>query len=142
MPTASREASGSSNRSRSTTRTKGAITCDATHLALAKRAALESMVLLKNDGVLPISPAVKNLAVVGATVPYTVNTGNLSVNFATDVRGGDLGSSRVYPDPAKSVGPFAGLCAASGGTVSGTTCSGGSVNVTTATNTTSGTSAR
>ncbi len=47
-------------------------------------------------------------------------------------------SSRVYPDPAKSVGPFAGLCAASGGTVSGTSCSGGSVNVTTATNTTSG----
>jgi beta-glucosidase len=118
--------------------TKGAITCDATHLALAKRAALESMVLLKNNGVLPISPMVTNLAVVGATVPYKVNTGMLSVNFATDVRGGDLGSSRVYPDPAKSIGPFAGLCAASGGTVSGTSCSGGSVHVTTATNTTSG----
>jgi beta-glucosidase len=127
--------------------TKGAITCDSTHLALAKRAALESMVLLKNNGVLPISPAVKNLAVVGATLPYTVQTGTLSVNFATDVRGGDLGSSRVYPDPAKSVGPFAGFCTASGGTVvgadgkpapAGTNCSGGSVNVTTATNTTSG----
>ena len=118
--------------------TKGAITCDATHLALAKRAALESMVLLKNNGVLPISPVVKNLAVVGATLPYTVNTGVLSVNFATDVRTGDLGSSRVYPDPAKSVGPFAGLCAATGGTVSGTSCSGGSVNVTTATNDTQG----
>ena len=114
--------------------TKAAITCDASHLALAKRAAVESMVLLKNNGVLPISPSVKNLAVVGATLPYKVNTGSLTVNFATDVRGGDLGSSRVYPDPAKSVGPFAGFCAASGGTVSGTTCMGGSVNVTTATN--------
>ena len=119
--------------------TKAAITCDAPHLALAKRAAVESMVLLKNtNGVLPISPSVKNLAVVGATLPFKVNTGSLSVNFATDVRGGDLGSSRVYPDPAKSVGPFAGFCTATGGTVSGTTCMGGSVNVTTATNTTSG----
>jgi beta-glucosidase len=138
--------------------TRGAITCDATHLALAKRAALESMVLLKNDnGILPISPAVHNLAVVGATLPFKVNTGTLSMNFATDVRGGDLGSSRVYPDPSKSVGPFAGFCTATGGTVvgpdgkpvppktpdgkpsaPGTTCSGGSVNVTTATNTTSG----
>jgi beta-glucosidase len=125
---------------------KGVITCDATHVALAKRAALESMVLLKNSGVLPISPMVKNVAVVGATVPYFLfqspsPTG--SVNFATDVRTGDLGSSRVYPDPAKSVGPFAGFCVASGGQVvgadgkpspTGTTCTGASVNVTTATN--------
>jgi beta-glucosidase len=127
---------------------KGAITCDATHVALSKRAALESMVLLKNNGVLPISPAVKNLAVVGATLPFKVNTGSLSVNFATDVRGGDLGSSRVYPDPAKSAGPFEGLCEATGGTFvpvpakapAGTlpTCNGGTVNVTTATNDTSG----
>ena len=138
----------------------GAITCDGTHLALAKRAALESMVLLKNNGVLPISPTVHNLAVVGATVPYSLSatsTPTGSVNFATDVRGGDLGSSRVYPDPAKSIGPFAGFCTVSGGTVvgadgkpvptttsdgkpspAGTNCSGGSINVTTATNTTSG----
>jgi beta-glucosidase len=115
------------------------ISCDQTHVALAKRAALESMVLLKNNGVLPISPTVKNLLVVGATVPYrttdggTTNTGG-SVNFATDVRTGDLGSSRVYPDPAKSVGPFAGICVASGGMPNGTTCTGSSVNVTTATN--------
>jgi len=119
--------------------TKSAITCDATHLALAKRAALESMVLLKNNGVLPISPSVTKLAVVGATVPYFLYksaTPTGYVDFATDVRTGDLGSSRVYPDPAKSVGPFAGLCLASGGTVSasGTSCTGGSVNVTTATN--------
>ena len=99
------------------------------------------MVLLKNQGVLPISPSVKNLLVVGATVPYrttdggSTNTGG-SVNFATDVRTGDLGSSRVYPDPAKSIGPFAGICVASGGTPSGTSCTPGSsgINVTTATN--------
>jgi len=118
------------------------ITCDATHLALAKRAALESMVLLKNNnGILPISPSVHNVAVVGATVRFTldkVNPTYHNVNFATDVRTGDLGSSRVYPDPAKSVGPFAGFCTATGGTVSGTSCSGGSVNVTTATNTSTG----
>jgi beta-glucosidase len=83
---------------------------------------------------------------VGATVPYSLSataTPTGSVNFAVDVRTGDLGSSRVYPDPAKSVGPFAGFCVASGGTVvgadgkpspTGTTCMGASVNVTTATN--------
>jgi beta-glucosidase len=115
------------------------ISCDQTHIALSKRAALESMVLLKNSGVLPISPTIQNLVVVGATVPYrttdggSTNTGG-SVNFATDLRTGDLGSSRVYPDPAKSVGPFAGICVASGGTPNGTNCTGSSVNVTTATN--------
>src|SRR5579863_8439835 len=116
---------------------KGVINCDASHLALAKRTALESMVLLKNQGVLPISPGVTKLAVVGATVPFYLfksPTPTGSVNFATDVRGGDLGSSRVYPDPAKSVGPFAGICIASGGVPSGTSCTGSSVNVTTATN--------
>lgn len=79
----------------------------------------------------------KTVAVVGATVPFFLYGGTAptgSVNFATDVRTGDLGSSRVYPDPAKSVGPFAGICVALGGTPSGTTCTGASVNVTTATN--------
>ncbi len=53
------------------------IICDATHLALAKRAALESMVLLKNNGgILPISPTVHNVAVVGASVPYTLDKVN------------------------------------------------------------------
>lgn len=89
------------------------ISCDATHLALATRAALESMVLLKNDGgTLPISPSVKKVAVVGAVVPYTTNNAPGSVDFARDPRTGDLGSSRVYFDPAKAVGPFAGIHAA------------------------------
>jgi beta-glucosidase len=127
------------------------IICDASHLALAKRAALESMVLLKNNnGTLPISPMAKTVAVVGATVPFTLDPMKVvyhNVNFATDVRTGDIGSSRVYSDPAKSTGPFAGFCVAAGGTTvgsdgkpspTGTSCSGGSVNVTTATNTTTG----
>ncbi|HLK93815.1 MAG TPA: glycoside hydrolase family 3 N-terminal domain-containing protein [Polyangia bacterium] len=113
--------------------TNSRISCDYTHLALATQAARESMVLLKNDmGALPISPAVKKVAVVGATVPYVTNNGSPdqptggTVDFATDVRTGDLGSSRVFPDPdpKKSVGPFAGIQAAapSGVTVvSGTT---------------------
>ncbi len=119
------------------------ITCDGAHLALAKKAALESMVLLKNDnGTLPISPSVKSIAVVGATVPYVTNNGGSvntggNVNFATDVRGGDLGSSRVYPDPAKSIPPFGGICMAAGGTwdwTKPTVCNSGSIQVTTATN--------
>jgi beta-glucosidase len=77
------------------------------------------MVLLKNDnGTLPISPSVTKVAVVGAAVPYRTTddekddnkTGGI-VDFSKDVRGGDLGSSRVFPDPdpAKSIGPFAGI---------------------------------
>jgi len=91
------------------------ISCDSTHIALATKAALESMVLLKNDkGTLPISPAVKKVAVIGAKVLYTTtDTGAAkSVDFGTDPRTGDLGSSRAFFDPAKGVGPFAGIQAA------------------------------
>jgi beta-glucosidase len=74
------------------------------------------MVLLKNDNnTLPIPSSVHTVAVVGAKVPYTVvntNAATGTINFATDVRLGDLGSSRVFSDPAKSAGPFAGIQAA------------------------------
>jgi beta-glucosidase len=130
---------------------KSEIHCNGPHLAVAEKAAIESMVLLKNDsGTLPIPPTVQKLAVVGATVPYatdnggSTNTGGL-VNFAIDVRTGDLGSSRAYQTPAKGIGPFAGFCRSAGGTPNvvtsmqdGTetaTCDGSTtVNVTTATN--------
>ena len=86
------------------------------------------MVLLKNDNnTLPIPSSVTKLAVVGATVPYETDNGGPiktggKVNFATDIRTGDLGSSRGFFDPAKAIGPFDGLCRAAGGTVNGTTC--------------------
>ncbi len=84
------------------------------HKELAKKAALESMVLLKNqNNTLPIKPSVTKVAVLGATVPYaTMNYGKVStayLNFATDVNTGDMGSSRVYPDPAHSVSPYQGV---------------------------------
>ena len=74
---------------------KSRISCNGPHLALAEKAAVESMVLLKNDpGTLPIDPSIKKIAVVGATVPYDTNNGSADkgtggiVNFATDVRTG------------------------------------------------------
>jgi beta-glucosidase len=91
------------------------ILCNGSHIKLAEKAAIESMVLLKNaNSVLPINASVAKVAVLGATVPYkttnggSTNTGG-TVNFATDVRTGDLGSSRVYHDPELGVGPFAGI---------------------------------
>jgi beta-glucosidase len=93
------------------------------HIAIAHRAAVESMVLLKNDNnTLPIDRSkVKKVAVIGANVSYAVvNTDQATgtVHFATDVRLGDLGSSRVFADPAKSSGPFAGIQAIAGSGVS------------------------
>lgn len=81
------------------------------HSALAEEAALEGTVLLKNDGVLPITSAVKKVAVVGPQVPWTLKGTQASgtINFASDARLGDLGSSRVNADPAKSISPCAGM---------------------------------
>jgi beta-glucosidase len=95
------------------------IMCDGAHLALAEKAALESMVLLKNDNqTLPIKPGMK-VAVMGAAVPYQVTDGapgsgnTRMIDWATqdqhEIRTGDLGSSRVFPDPDKSVRPFEGI---------------------------------
>jgi len=97
---------------------QGRVLCDGSHLMLAEQAAIESMVLLKNDNnVLPIPQSVTKVAVLGATVPYVTGksldpkdtSGAGTVNFAKDVRTGDLGSSRVFPNPSESVGPYEGI---------------------------------
>lgn len=82
------------------------------HAALAEQAALEGTVLLKNAGnVLPIAATVKKVAVVGPQVSWQLKGTQASgtINFASDARLGDLGSSRVNADPAKSVSPCAGF---------------------------------
>ena len=86
------------------------------------------MVLLKNDSnTLPLDrTAVHKIAVIGATVSYSLqqtssqdcaNNGGsgCSIDFTTNVRTGDAGSSRVFSDPAKSAGPYAGIMAAANG---------------------------
>jgi beta-glucosidase len=97
------------------------ITNNAAHVQLAYQAALESMVLLKNTGnVLPIPSSAKTVAVIAAppaSVPFTLIKGVTSVNsgnvdFANDIRTGDLGSSRAFPDPNQSTSMYAGIKAA------------------------------
>ena len=93
------------------------ITNNDAHIALALKAATEGMVLLKNDsGVLPIKNdgSIKTVAVVGLSVAWTLRGVQAAgtVNFPVDARIGDLGSSRVNLDPAKAVGPYAGVMAA------------------------------
>jgi beta-glucosidase len=87
--------------------------CEDGHIDLARKAAVESMVLLKNkDNTLPIKSSVQKVAVLGATVPYKTMNGAMAytnINFATDVHTGDMGSSRVFSDPELSVGPFKGI---------------------------------
>ena len=85
------------------------------HVALAKLAALEGTVLLKNDkNTLPIPATAKTVAVVGLKVGWTLQgiQSSGTVNFARDARIGDLGSSRVILDPSKGVGPYDGIKAA------------------------------
>jgi beta-glucosidase len=103
------------------------ITNNSAHIALARKAETEAMVLLKNDGnALPIGSSVKKIAVLGATVPFTLQNTDISngtVNFVTGavtdnaglkntVLTGDLGSSRVYADPSQYVGPLQGITTA------------------------------
>ncbi len=97
------------------------------HIDLAQQAAEESMVLLKNDkSTLPLDRStVKKIAVIGANVSFSIqNTnsqdcnGGCMVNFPTNVRTGDVGSSRVFSDPAKSIAPTAGIAAAAGSAIS------------------------
>jgi beta-glucosidase len=85
------------------------------HVALAQKSALESMVLLKNDNnTLPIKSTVKTVAVVGLKVGWALQgvSSSGTIDFPKDARIGDLGSSRVNLDPAKGIGPFAGIKAA------------------------------
>ena len=88
---------------------------NAEHIALAQEAAVKGAVLLKNDAqTLPIDRSkVKSIAVIGSVATYTVADTNDQnggrIDFANDARLGDLGSSRVFADPAKSTGPLAGI---------------------------------
>jgi beta-glucosidase len=98
---------------------QGSIEDNQAHIELAQEAALKGMTLIKNDGgTLPIDRgAIDRIAVIGADVTYhVVNTDNAdgTIHFATDLRLGDLGSGRVFADPAKSSGPFAGIQNAAG----------------------------
>jgi beta-glucosidase len=114
--------------------TNGSITNNDDHIATAAQAALESMVLLKNDGALPLNKTtIKTVAVIGASIGYAVSsdgsgdstidfTTNLVTGGATTILTGDWGSSRVVGDPAKSVGPLPGIRAAAG---AGVTVMGG-----------------
>lgn len=87
------------------------------HLDLARQAAVEGSVLLKNDNnTLPIiqeGRTVSRVAVIGAKVAWSINGSGLTqkgiVDFANDIRIGDLGSSRTTPDPGKTIGPALGL---------------------------------
>lgn len=99
----------------------GSIANNDAHITLALEAARKSMVLLKNDkNTLPIKrDAVKSIAVLGARVSYSISNsaddpnGGM-IDFATAVRTGDVGSSRVNADLSKSVGPLAGVQKAAG----------------------------
>jgi beta-glucosidase len=101
-----------------TTLTGDSITNNESHLALAEEIEIKSAVLLTNGmaatPVLPISN-VTSVAVVGLDMPISVTsstevpkTGAI-MHFATDANIGDRGSSRVNADPAKSIGPYAGI---------------------------------
>jgi beta-glucosidase len=102
----------------------------ASHIQVAEAAAEEGMVLLKNDSnTLPIDRStVKKIAVIGATVQFSLqetgsqdcsNNGSsgCSIDFTTNVRTGDSGSSRVFSDPGKSIGPLAGIMGAANGII-------------------------
>ena len=107
----------------------GSIVSNKEHEDLAEEVELKSAVLLQNGTgatpVLPLTAAAQNIAVVGpdedfqlvsSSVPKSCPAlparGPCTYHFATDPALGDRGSARVNGDPAKSIGPFAGIQAA------------------------------
>lgn len=110
-----------------TTILNGQVANNGTHIELARRAAIESMVLVKNDNAtLPIKTdgSIDTIAVIGPVRTYALqsttgqpdhtcaNAGatiSCQANFATQLIFGDRGSSRVNPDPASTIGPTAGM---------------------------------
>jgi len=101
------------------------------HEALAEQVALESVVLLTNGPagapVLPLATAT-NIAVLGLARPLqqylstppkscgAATAAECMFDFATDPALGDRGSSLVNGDPARTVGPFAGIQTVAAGT--------------------------
>ena len=121
---------GWSLRAPSSVLADGSIAANPDHEALAEQAELESAVLLWNGApnapLLPISGA-SNIAVVGLdqamaletwTFPKSCGTDGHTTpclfHYATDPAVGDRGSSAINADPARSLGPFAGIQAAAG----------------------------
>jgi beta-glucosidase len=102
----------------------GSIEANQAHEDLAEEAEVKSVVLLHNGSadapVLPLTTAT-NIAVVGPdeyfnfksrppkSCPNSNNVRDCTFHFATDPSLGDRGSSRVNGDPARAVGPFAGI---------------------------------
>lgn len=112
------------------TLTAGSITTNPDHEALAEEAEVKSAVLLANGAagtpVLPLTAAATKIAVVGpeedfslisSSVPKSCSgpvRGPCTFHFATDPALGDRGSARVNGDPARAIGPFAGIQTAAG----------------------------
>lgn len=102
------------------------------HLADAELQAEEAMVLLQNkNNVLPIKrSSVHSIVVIGGAVPWNLaDTGqNGYWDMVNTLRVGDLGSSRVAPNPLTVVSPLQGIIAAAAG--SGTAEAGSGITVT------------
>ena len=113
----------------SSTLSSGSIAASSDHEALAEEVELKSAVLLTNGTkkapVLPLSDA-QAIAVVGPDEDFVLassdvpkSCGNSSLrsctfHFATDPALGDRASSLVNADPARAIGPFAGIQSAAG----------------------------
>jgi len=87
-----------------------------THEDLAEEATIKSAVLLKNGDTTPVLPLqnATTIGVVGLTLPVnlistTPPKSGTDFNFAETPAVGDRGSSRVNCDPARGIGPTAGL---------------------------------